>query len=83
MWHSAKKNSLNNILSLIGRSALVEDPQPTPPLSVSSLYGVPALVSRSGSVSLRKFPAGGFDGTAQPVVTSVPIHLTGAVGDTL
>ena len=28
-------------------------------------------------LSLRKRLAGGLDGTAQPVVTSVPIHLTG------
>ena len=83
MWHSAKKKQHPNILPLIGRSAPGEGPQPTPPLSASSLCGVPATVSRSGSVSLRKLPAGGIDRTAQPVVTSVPILLTGAVGDSL
>ena len=83
MWHSAKKNSFKNILPLIGRSAPAEGPQPTAPFSAPLPCGVPAMIFWSGPVSLRKFLAGGLDGTAQPVVISVPIHLAGAVGDTL
>ena len=83
MWHSAKKNSPKSILPLIGRSASAEGPQPTRPPSASLPGGVPAMVSWSGPVSLRKCLAGGLDGTALTVVTSIPIHLTGAVGDTL
>ena len=71
------------MLPLIGRSAPAEGPQPTPPLSAALPCGVPAMVSWSGPVSLRKRLAGGLDGTAPPVVTSSPIHLTGAVEDTL
>ena len=76
-------NSLNNIYPLIGRSAPDEGPQPTSPLSAPLPCGFAAMVFWSGPVSLRQCLVGGLDGTAQPVVTSVPIHLTGAVGDTL
>ena len=41
------------------------------------------MVSWSGPVSVKKRLACGLDGTAPPVVTSIPIRLTGAVGDTL
>ena len=83
MWHSEKKNSHNKILPFIGRSAPAEGPHPTPRLSASLLGGVPAMVFWSGPISLRKCLAGGLDGTAPTVVTSIPIWLTGAVGDRL
>ena len=69
MWHSAKKKQPQKILPLIGRSVPVGGPQPTPPLSAPLPSGVPAMVSWSGPVSLRKCLAGGLDGTAPPVVT--------------
>ena len=78
-----RKNSHDKILPLIGRSFPVGGPQPTPPLSAPLPCGVPAMVSWSGPVSLRKYLAGGLDGTAPSVVTSTPIHLTGAVEDIL
>ena len=77
MWHSAKKNSHNKSLPFVGRSAPAEGPQPTPRLSV------PAMVFWSEPISLRKCLAGGLDGTAPTVATSIPIWLTGAVGDRL
>ena len=83
VWHSAEKNSLNNILLLIGRSAPAEGPKPTPLLSAPLSGGIPAMVSWSGLGILRKCLAGGLDGTAPPLVTSIPIRLTGAYGDTL
>ena len=79
MWHSSKKNNHNKILPFIGRSVPAGGPQPTSPLSAPLPCGTPAIVSWSGPVSLRKCLAGGLDGTAPPVVTSTPIHLTGAV----
>ena len=69
--------------SLISRSVPCGGPQPTPPLSAPLPCGVPAMVSWSGPVSLRKGLAGGLDGTAPPAVSSIPIHLTSSVEDTL
>ena len=71
------------ILPLLGGLAPAEGPQPTSLLSAPLPCGIPAIISWSEPVSFRKKLAGGLDGTAQPVVTSAPIHLTVAVGDTL
>ena len=83
MWYSEKEKQPQYYLTFYWSFGSSWRSRATPPLSALSPCGVPAMVFWSGPVSLRKFPAGGLDGTAPPVVTSTPVRLTGAVEDTL
>ena len=78
-----KKNQPQQYLNTYWSIGPDEGPQPIPALSAPLSGGVPAMVSWSGPVSLRKGLAGGLDGTAPPAVSSIPIHLTSSVEDTL